>query len=156
VLWPRAIPRHYHGSALLLPDGRVAVAGHTKEWNKPPMELDRREVELISPPYLFRGPRPKITQLAFAGTRIGYGTDITISSDRPADIDRVALVRPGSVTHQLNTDQRYVGLTFARRSSGSLTAKAPPDGGVAPPGDYLVFIVDSKGVPSLGRSVPVG
>jgi hypothetical protein len=151
-----SIPRHYHGTALLLPDGRVAVAGHTKEFNKPPVELNRPEIELISPPYLFRGPRPQITQLTYSGARIGYGQSVTISSNRASDIARVALLRAGSVTHQLNTDQRYVGLAISQRSSGSLIVTAPTDGGVAPPGYYMLFIVDGRGVPSQGRFVPVG
>jgi hypothetical protein len=148
-----AVPRHYHGSALLLPDGRVAVAGHTKEWNHPPVEQNRFEVELINPPYLFRGPRPRITGVAFTGSAVGYGSDLTVSTDRPADIARVALVRPGSVTHQLNTDQRYVGLTISHRGAASITVKAPPDAPTAPPGYYLLFLVDGRGVPSLGWSV---
>lgn len=150
-----SMPRHYHGTALLLPDGRVAVAGHTKEWNTE-IPLDRKEVEVISPPYLFRGPRPKITQVAHSGAMIGYGQDVTIYTDRSADISRVALLRPGSVTHQLNTDQRYVGLAITQRSSGTVTVTAPPDGAVAPPGYSLLFIVDNQGVPSLGQSVRIG
>jgi galactose oxidase len=66
------------------------------------------------------------------------------------------LLRAGSVTHQLNTDQRYVGLAISQRSSGSLIVTAPTDGGVAPPGYYMLFIVDGRGVPSQGRFVPVG
>jgi hypothetical protein len=151
-----SVPRHYHGTALLLPDGRVAIAGHTWEWNQAPVQLDRFEVEVLSPPYLFRGPRPKITYVAYTGTTIGYGQDITIYTDRPADISRVALVRPGSVTHQLNTDQRYVGVAITQQSSGSVTVKAPPDGTVAPPGYFLLFIIDNQGVPSHGHSVRVG
>lgn len=151
-----SVPRLYHGTALLLPDGRVAVAGHTKDFNKPPVELNRFEVELISPPYLFRGPRPLINNVSFTGATLGYGQDVTISTDRPADIARVSLVRPGSVTHQLNTDQRYVGLVITQRSSGSVTVKAPPDAPTAPPGHYLLFLVDGRGVPSRGEFVRVG
>jgi hypothetical protein len=155
-LTPMSVPRLYHGTALLLPDGRVAVAGHTKEFNKSPVEMNRFEVEMIAPPYLFRGPRPTIMHIAYTGMAIGYGQNVTVYTDRPADIARVALVRQGSTTHQLNTDQRYVGLTITQRGSGSVTVTAPPDGAVAPPGHYMLFVVDSQGVPSHGQFVRLG
>lgn len=135
-----SIPRHYHGSALLLPDGRVAVAGHTKEFNKPPVELNRKEVEVISPPYLFRGPRQRITNVAHTGARIGYGQDITVSNDRRADIAHVAQLRPGSATDQLNTDQRYVALTVTHPPNprpGARTPSATPSLSRLPAGSRL-------------------
>jgi galactose oxidase-like protein len=150
------VPRHYHGNALLLPDGRVAVAGHTMEFNRPPVELNRFEVEVVAPPYLFRGPRPLITSVTYAGSSIGYGQNVTISTDRPAEIARAALIRAGSSTHQLNTDQRYVGLAITQRGNSWLAVTAPPDGGVAPPGYYMLFLVDDRGVPSQARFVRVG
>lgn len=153
---PMSVPRHYHGNALLLPDGRVAVAGHTWDFNKPPLKLNRFEVEVVAPPYLFRGPRPTITNVTHAGLTVGYGQSVTVSTDRPADIGRVALIRQGSSTHQLNTDQRYVGLVITQRGTNSLTVTAPPDGGVAPPGHYMLFLVDKQGVPSRGQFVRVG
>jgi hypothetical protein len=147
-----SVPRLYHGSALLLPDGRVMVAGHTEKFNETPNKVNRFEIEILSPPYLFRGPRPVIEFVTASGVTgtIGYGQDVTIYTDRPSDIDRVALIRAGSTTHQLNTDQRYVGMDITQRSSGSITVKAPPDGAVAPPGYYMLFIVDKQRVPSDG------
>jgi len=153
---PTSVRRHYHGTALLLPDGRVALAGHTKEWNKSPVEVNQFAIEVISPSYLFRGPRPLVTHIGFVGSMIGYGQEVTISVDRSADIARVALIRPGSVTHQLNTDQRYVGLTITQRTNGSLTVNAPPESGIAPPGYYMLFVVDNRGVPSVGQFVRLG
>ncbi|TQM43912.1 glyoxal oxidase [Pseudonocardia cypriaca] len=147
------IPRHYHGTALLLPDGRVAVAGHTSDFNEPPVKVNRYEVEIVSPPYLFRGPQPAINGITFIGSTLGYGQALIFSTDRPDDIARVALLRPGSVTHQLNTDQRYIGLRITARSGETLSVTAPPGPGIAPPGDYLIFLVDTRGVPSRGHFV---
>ena len=150
------IARQYHGSALLLPDGRVALGGHTKEFNHPPAEMDRFEIEAVSPGYLFRGPRPRVLDVSLGGAVLPYGGTLRVTCDRAGDIRRVALLRPGSATHQLNTDQRYVGLSFAVVGEGTLSAVAPPDAWVAPPGYYLLFVVDHRGVPSVGRAVRVG
>jgi hypothetical protein len=64
-------------------------------------------------------------------------------------------MRAGSVTHTNNMDQRYVGLTIVRRDAGRLTVKAPQDGTYAPPGHYLLFIVDDDRVPSVASMVRI-
>jgi hypothetical protein len=67
----------------------------------------------------------------------------------------VALIHPGSVTHTVNTDQRYVGLDFTA-SGTTITATSPANGSTAPPGYYMLFAVDSAGVPSVASWVRVG
>jgi hypothetical protein len=62
------------------------------------------------------------------------------------------LIRPGAVTHSFDMEQRLVGLTFSY-SNGQLYVKAPANGNTAPPGYYMVFILDSKGVPSKASFV---
>jgi hypothetical protein len=49
-------------------------------------------------------------------------------------------------------DQRYVPLTFSA-GTGTLTATAPANANVAPPGMYMLFVVNSSGVPSVARMV---
>src|SRR4029079_6475735 len=71
-----------------------------------------------------------------------------------AAVAKVALVRLGAVTHSVNMEQRYVPLAFTR-GSGSLTATAPANLHVAPPGVYMVSLIDAAGVPSLARRVNV-
>jgi hypothetical protein len=135
--------RTYHSTALLLPDGRVLSAGST---NGLPEETT---VEIYSPPYLFRGPRPTITNVA---TQIGYGQSFDIATPEAADISRVALIRPGSVTHAVDFDQRYVDMSYTT-GSGVVTATAPSSGNVAPPGYYMLVVVNSAGVPSIAKWV---
>ena len=130
--------RTYHSTALLLPDGRVLSAGSTSGLP------EETTVDIYSPPYLFDGPRPAITQ---APSEISYGASFDITTSDAADISRVALIRPGSVTHAVNFDQRYVDLTFSK-GSGTVTATTPTSGNVAPAGYYMLVVVNSAGVPS--------
>ena len=132
----------YHGSALLLPDARVLLAGQ-----------DNGSLatygELWSPPYLFRGPRPTITG---SPTTAGYNATITVSTPEAASIGSVMLIRPGSTTHQVNTDQRALPLTFTR-GTGQLTVTTPANSNLAPRGYYMLFVVNGDGVPSVARWV---
>jgi hypothetical protein len=133
--------RTYHSTALLLPDGRVLSAGATSGLP------EQTTVDIYSPPYLFKGPRPTISSVPGSA---GYGQQLTISTPDASRISRVALIRPGAVTHSVNFDQRYVDLTFTR-GSGTLTAAIPSSANTAPPGWYLVVIVDTQGIPSVGK-----
>jgi len=67
----------------------------------------------------------------------------------------VGLVRLGAVTHSVNMEQRYVPLGFTA-GGGSLTATAPANANLAPPGVYMLFLVDATGVPSVARMVTLG
>ena len=70
-------------------------------------------------------------------------------------IKSVALLRCGSSTHAFDPDQRYVGLAMASVAKDELVVAAPPNRNVAPPGYYLLFVVDTDGVPSVGSFVLV-
>jgi len=142
---PQAAPRMYHSTAVLLPDGRVLSAGQSSG-------KMQKTGEIFSPPYLFAGPRPTITS---APASLGYNEQFSIATPDYANITRVALVKAGSVTHSNNFDQRYVDVTFQSDGSGGLTATSPPDSNQAPPGWYMLFILDN-GVPSVASWVQVG
>ena len=136
--------RMYHSTAILLPDGRVLSAGQTNG-------TMQETAEIYSPPYLFHGPRPAITG---APSSVQYGASFQITTPDAADVSRVALVRPGSATHSMHFDQRYVDLQYSK-GTGTLTATAPPNGNEAPPGWYMLFVLNSAGVPSMARWVRV-
>jgi hypothetical protein len=144
------VPRLYHSTALLLPDATVVTAGLDESFNLPPYNYPEYRLEIYRPPYLFRGPRPELNS---APESITWGQQFTVSSDDADSIASAALLRAGSCTHSFNPDQRYVGLSILQRSSGSLTLESPPDGTVAPPGNYLLFILTSAGVPSTAAQV---
>jgi hypothetical protein len=157
-LCPKPIERLYHTTAVLLPDARVLVAGHDGALNMAPYDRSRYELELFSPPYLFAAdgtlaPRPTISS---APDRVAYNETFDIGTPDGDEIERVALIRQGSTTHQTNTDQRYVGLALLDSSDGVLRVVAPSDCGVAPPGHYMLFLVNRLGVPSVAHWVRVG
>lgn len=143
---PMALDRLYHANALLLPDGRVMVAG-----SNPSRRVDELRIEIYSPPYLFKGPRPEIEA---APSKTGYGERFEVRTPDAELIDQVGLIRLSSTTHCVNTDQRYVGLEFSARSE-SITARVPDNSNLAPPGYYMLFIL-REGVPSRARFMQVG
>src|ERR1051325_12242135 len=88
--------------------------------------------------------RPVITSVP---AEIGYGTTFAISSPDANSIATAVLMRPGSSTHAFDFEQRLVGLSFSVTDSTTLTATAPPNGSIAPPGYYMVFLAHTDGVP---------
>jgi hypothetical protein len=142
-------PREYHATALLLPDGRVAVSGMGADFGNVPNE---NNAEFFSPPYLFKGARPTITQNP---PRVAYGSQFFVGTPDGASISKVVLIRTGAVTHFFDQNTRYVPLVF-QQSTGGLTVTGPVDGNLAPPGYYMLFLVNSNGVPSIAPIIPVG
>ncbi|MBZ4421381.1 galactose oxidase-like domain-containing protein [Myxococcus sp. RHSTA-1-4] len=134
--------RGYHSTALLLPDGRVLSAGGRGE----------KSAQVYSPPYLFKGARPS---LSTAPASVEYGATFTVGTPDAASLARVTLVRLSSVTHSNNMEQRFVPLAFTV-ASGGVSVTAPADSRRAPPGYYLLFLLNGQGVPSVGHILRVG
>jgi len=110
---------------------------------------DEKNYELFSPPYLFKGPRPVITG-AVPG-RLTYGQTLyKLETPDAATITKVNLIRFSSVTHAFDMGARLVPLTFAA-GGRSLTITMPASRAAAPPGPYMLFLVNADGVPSEAR-----
>nr|WP_246461079.1 galactose oxidase early set domain-containing protein [Nocardia transvalensis] len=140
------VARLYHSVALLTPDGKVITAG-----SNPQRKTEELRIEVFWPPYLFHGPRPDL-QLAATTTTYGATLDATVTG-APRD---ACLIHPTSCTHSSNNDQRLVDLPFTSPTPGTITLTMPSTPALAPPGWYLLFVVDTEGVPSSGRWIQLG
>jgi hypothetical protein len=136
--------RGYHSTSVLLPDGRVLHGGGGDGAGAP----DNFNYEVYSPPYLFKGARPAVS----GGTPavVGYRQTLAVATPDGASIAKVTLVRLGSVTHAFDQAQRLVPLSFSQ-AAGGLSVTLPASPITAPPGPYLLFLVNGRGVPSVGR-----
>jgi hypothetical protein len=142
--------RGYHSNALLLPDGRVLVAGGGHP--NPPGGSAQANLEIYSPPYLFKGARPQITS---APQQVVYGQTFFVGTSEPQSINSVVWIRLSSTTHAFNQNQRINRLSFSRTTRG-LSVTAPASANLAPPGHYILFILNRSGVPSVARIIRVG
>ncbi|MEO1698105.1 MAG: NPCBM/NEW2 domain-containing protein [Planctomycetota bacterium] len=142
-------PRGYRSTALLVPDGRVWLgggdpAGPTAEFYEPPYLFDASGA-LASRPSILDVPR-----------RVAYGETFQALWTGPNAIARASFVRLGAATHGTNSDQRFLELGFSDVGSGVLEVDAPLRGNDAPPGDYMLFLIDGSGVPSVASIVSIG
>lgn len=158
-------PRHYHSCALLLPNGKVMMAGGASAGG---CSLSvENSIEVFSPPYLFNADgtaaaRPVINQVngetptSTHAPQFHHGSTFTVQTPQAANIAKVVLIRPMAVTHQTDSEQRIVHMTFHQSGPTQLTVTAP-DGGhphaMAPRGYYMLFILSDTGVPSEARFI---
>ena len=141
------VTRVYHSTTLLLLDGRVLHSGSGEGSGAP----EQHNYEIFSPPYLFNGARPTISS---APSTVSYAQQFTVSTPDGGDISKVSFIRLPSVTHAFDANQRFLPLTFTT-SSGSLTVTAPANANLAPPGHYMLFILNGNGVPSVAKVVRI-
>jgi fibronectin type 3 domain-containing protein len=156
-----AYARLYHSTALLLPDATVMSMGSN------PGSRGRYEpaIEIYRPAYLFDANnqlittnRPSIGAINPSSGVIGYNTSFSVSYTSTSPISSAVLVRPGSVTHAFDMEQRLIGLCGPApqppcSGTSTLTLTTPPDGTIAPPGYYMLFLIDSAGVPSTAQFI---
>ena len=138
--------RMYHSVMILLPNGKVMMSGWAHE-------ASSGTIELYSPPYLFKGPRPTISN---APAMVNFGQQFTIGTPDATSIVKVTMVRPMAVTHQTESNQRVIELCFHHHHGHAhkLVVTAPNGNGphsFAPRGYYLLFILNSAGVPSVAK-----
>ena len=164
-------PRNYHAISILLADGTIFTGGGGMCGNLAPAQdesgcnraIDHQDGEILSPPYLFNddmtpAQRPIIFSVDSPGFPDGRvvkpGGTITVYMNYPT-AHTLALIRMGSVTHSVNSDQRRIPLNNIRRTNAAHTVTLPSDSGVLLPGFYYLFAMDDKGVPSIARTIRV-
>ncbi|MGW2780013.1 galactose oxidase-like domain-containing protein [Streptomyces populi] len=143
------LPRGYHSNAVVLPDGRVMVTGDELQQlaNDPDITDDMNgSIEIYEPAYLQQGGRPHLGTVF--NPSVGYNEKITVSSNTAADVTRAVLLAPTTATHSVNTSQRHLDLRIKSRSGSFLELQAPPSANAAPPGYYMLFLLNEEGVPS--------
>ncbi len=136
--------RAYHGTALLLPDGSVVVAGDDDPYDDPSPLVDTYEI--YKPPYFFKSRRPRITS---APSTAGYRRTIRVGT-RSTNIARAVLMSPGANTHAVDMNARMIRLPVRRRGRG-YDVRTPINANVALPGYHMLFLVDRRGRPSEAR-----
>jgi hypothetical protein len=167
------VPRSIHGDIFLLPDATVMLTGddHTNSVQRGDRvapfgdaDLGVDTAEIYSPPYLFNddgslATRPVITK---APDKIRYGRTFEIEVAEGTPIKSVAIVRTGLPTHSQYANIRYIKLAFIPNDpqegpSGTdrLTVHAPAVPAQAVPGDYMLFVIDENGIPSVAKHVRV-
>jgi hypothetical protein len=146
VVAKQNVPRVYHSVALLLPDGRVAIAG-----GNPKRTVDELRLEIYSPAYVSR-PRPIIQSVPEI---LNYKLPFTIQTPQAANIKWVSLIKPMATTHSCDTEQRLVDISITSRNATSLNLTLTDNRNIAPPGWYMLFITDNNGTPSVATWVKV-
>ena len=144
--------RTHHSTAILLPDGRILSAGGEAA-------NEKGRADLYCPPYLFNADGSLATRPGTTGApqRVRYGAPFSVCLSSAATIDSACLIRPGATTHAHDQNQRHVPLTFTQAyTPARLIATAPADSFQAPPGDYMLFVLNTNGVPSIARWIRLG
>ncbi len=147
--------RSYHSTAMLLPDARILCASGI------PID-DTLHATVYSPPYLYSNgttlaTRPFVTKMP-SYTSFHYGEPLWVGVDAASisTISIVSLIRPGSVTHGFDQNQRYIRPLFTKDVTNKrMRVLIPPNPNHVPPGDYLLFAVRSDGVPWVAKWVRV-
>lgn len=162
IMKEQAIGRGYHSTAVMLPDGRVLIAGGVGPDSTP--SSSRHTFEVYSPPYVF-ALRPEVTSVP--STPITWGDSIFVTTELAGsgtaqEVARVALLRAGAATHAWDSNQRYVELEFeifgGTWDNQTLEVEIPAVGSgeyILPPGDYLLTVIDASNKPSPGEWVRI-
>ena len=151
------VGRNYHSEAVLLPDGRVATFGSDSLYgdkaNTRPGTFEKR-IEIFTPPYLHKADDATRLKIGAGPERPERGREATYEVEGAERVAKARLIRPGSVTHVTDVEQRSIQLDV-RKSAGKVTVTVPEDPSLVPPGWYMLFVADGKGVPSEAKWVHV-
>jgi len=152
TLASNSVMRIYHSVSLLLPDGSVLHGASGDAMATPTVAVPpERNHEIFQPPYLFKGARPTISS---APSSVSYGETFSVATPNAAQITEVRWIRLGSVTHAFDASQQANTLSFVV-NGGNVEVTAPALPRQAPPGHYLLFVLNRNGVPSAGKIIRV-
>lgn len=145
---PNTLRAAYHSTAILLPDATVLLSEDDEDYPSGAQHY----VQIYTPPYLLKGgARPSINS-APSKVTVGQTFSITTSSTKIAS---VALIAPGATTHGNDMHQRFIKLHSSHGNTNKVNVSIPSSRALVPPGYYMIFVIDSNGVPSAARFVQV-
>jgi len=150
---PNSIPRTYHSWALLMLDGTVLSGGGGLCGT---CSTNHFDAQIYTPQYLLNADgspatRPVVTSMS--SNTVGLGGSITMGLNSP--ITSMSMIRYGSATHTVDTDQRFIGLSFTNAGGNRYTFSIPTDPGICLPGYWMVFAMNSAGVPAVAQTILV-
>lgn len=117
---------------------------------------NHEDAQIYSPAYLFNcngtlARRPNIISISASTVAVGKSFTVTVDTA----VTAFSLIRYGSATHTVNTDQRRIALTASASNGTTYKLDVPSDPGVALPGYWMLFALDVKGVPSVSVTIMV-
>jgi len=149
-----AIGRDYHSEALLMPDGRVITLGGNPLYSDKADTVSatfEQRIEIYTPAYLYHGARPVISS---ATSTVAVGGSVVVTSPDASSIVSARLIRPGAATHEMDVQQGSIALTVTHQS-GSVQLGVPSEATLAPPGDYMLFVLNAQGTPSTAKWIHI-
>jgi hypothetical protein len=169
-----SVPRMYHSTAILLPDGRVLQGGGGVCGACVHYAYSEGNFQYYSPPYLFNSngsartttQRPRITgPFVTDGDNtqmlapVDYNSTLNVNyaqADGGVPLAKATMIKLGAPTHGIDQGQRYIPVGLQVNSATSATVTAPDNAYEAPPGFYMLFLLDQNGTPSVAKIVQVG
>lgn len=148
TLPPHVVSRNYHSLAILMLDGRIWHGGGGVCGG---CSTNHADGQIYSPSYLFNGARPVIT--GTSTTTMAVGATFTVTTNTACT--SFSLIRLGSATHTVDTDQRRIPLTPSKTAGTTYTFTLPSDAGVALPGMWSFWALNSAGVPSVATVMKI-
>lgn len=147
--------RDYHSGGILLPSGSVLTLGGNplfgnKDDTSP--QTFNQEIDVYFPPYMFRGPRPRIIS-APKVMKLHHSYLVKVSP--ASSIQYLRLMRPDNPTHVTDVNQRSIAVKFTQAGPGELRVTLPANPNLVPPAYYMLFAVSHKNIPSKGSWVRV-
>lgn len=146
-----SVPRNYHSVALLMLDGRVWSGGG----GLCNCAADHPNHQIYTPPYLFNADGSLATRpvISAAPNSITYGSSFSVGAT--AGIAKFSLIKLSGITHNLNSDLRYLNIPFTSPAAGQYQLSVSSNANVLTPGYWMLFAVNGSGVPSVAKVIQI-